>query len=334
MSRSFLGCFVLVTACTTSSAPVGTDPDEAGTGDGKADGTAHLADVRCNDMPDAGAKTDWRHFKSNLITAASDGHHSGFDLVAAAGDDEQVIRGDISYTIFDKALEDEDVDVFACRRRAWVHLGTVRTDDDGQFTLTLTGDERLPVGMRDMAVSVAGDRTSGRFLAIVAPEDTELAVSDVDGTLTTSEEAFAANAFGIDADIHDGAVDGWKHLAASGRIPVYVTARARMFTNDTRDWLAKKGMPRGALRLAPKVLLPGSATVDYKTSTLEELSAELPIGLGVGNRGSDIEAYTNAGVAADRIFIKLPEFADEVASKLDAGDAVGFPTYPGPLGTL
>jgi hypothetical protein len=107
-----------------------------------------------------------------------------------------------------------------------------------------------------------------------------------------------------------------------------------MFTNDTREWLAKKGMPRGALRLAPGVLLPGSATVDYKTRTLDELAAELPIALGVGNRASDIEAYTNAGVAPDRIFIKLPEFADEVAARLQAGEAIGFPAYPGPLATL
>ncbi|HUS31776.1 MAG TPA: hypothetical protein VMZ53_24910 [Kofleriaceae bacterium] len=331
MSRSFVSCFIVVTACTSASGPIGIDPDEA-SGDDKADGAGRIVDVQCADMPDAGATKEWRHFKSKVITAASDGHHSGIDLVATDADEEQVIRGDISYTIFDKALEDEDVDVFACRRRAWVRLGTVRTDGDGQFALTLTGDDRLPIGIRDMAVSVAGDRSTGRFLAVVAPEGTELAVSDVDGTLTTSEEAFAANAFGIDAAIHDGAAEGWMHVRSTGRIPVYVTARARMFTSDTREWLAKKGMPRGVLRLAPQVLLPGSATVDYKSETLAELP--LPIALGVGNRASDIEAYTNAGVAADRIFIKLPEFSGEVASHLQAGEGVGFSAYPGPLANL
>jgi hypothetical protein len=330
--RSLVGCFILVTACTSSSGPVTYDPDEVGPDD-KADAPVRIVDTKCQGMPDAGAKKPLRHTSSKLVIQLGSPHHRGIDLIATDTDDVQVIRGEVSYGPFDKALEDENVDVYACLRRAWVHLGTARTDGEGAFALELEGDDRLPLGFRDMALSVAGDRTAARFLAVVAEEGVaKLAVTDVDGTLTTSEEAFAANTFGIDADIHDGAADTWKHVASINRVPVYVTARARMFTSDTREWLAKKGMPRGVLRLAPQVILPGSATVAFKTETLEALP--LPITLAVGNRASDIDAYTNAGVDADRIFIKLPEFSGEVAPRLQAGDAVGFTAYPGPLSNL
>ena len=46
---------------------------------------------------------------------------------------------------------------------------------------------------------------------------------------------------------------------------------------------------------------------DYKKSTLKALT--VPIAIGIGNRKSDITAYTAVGLAAKRIFIHLPEYA-------------------------
>lgn len=322
---------LLIAACT-SAGPVAVDPDEV-TDDRKSDtAKAALPDVQCAGTPDAGATRKLRHFSSRLIVALGGARHRGLDLVATADDAEQVIRGEISYTLADKALEDEDVDVFACRAGAWKKLGSARTDDEGAFALTLDGSDRLPIGMRDMFVSVAGDRTGARFLALVADADTELAVSDVDGTLTSSENAFVGGVVGLDVGIHDGAAVGWQHVVSTGRVPTYVTSRARVFTEDTRTWLAANGMPRGPLRLAPQLLLPGSSTADFKAQTLAALP--LPLAAGVGNRATDIDAYTNAGIPADHIFIKLPEFTEEVAAKLSAGEAVGFDAYPGPLADM
>jgi phosphatidate phosphatase PAH1 len=321
---------VTLAACTTTpSEPVGIDPGE--TADGKADGSiTKLPDVTCAGAPDAGPTKPLRHSHHELVIDLGGAHHRGIDLVANAESDEQTIAGEISYNgLFDKALEDENVDVFACRAGAWKMIGSARTDDEGRFALRLTGGKRLPIGFRDMAVSVQADRTSARFVALVATADTSLAVSDVDGTLTTSEAAFAANVFGIDADIHDGAAEGWQAIARRGTVPVYLTARARKFTEDTREWLAKKGMPRGVLRLADHVLLPGGSTVEFKTAALQAL--ELPIDRGVGNRASDIEAYTAAGIAPDHIFIKLPEYELEVADAIAEHRAIGFASYPGPI---
>jgi phosphatidate phosphatase PAH1 len=67
--------------------------------------------------------------------------------------------------------------------------------------------------------------------------------------------------------------------------------------------------------------------MDYKAGVFDALQGQLPIAIGVGNRATDIDAYTHAGLGGDQIFIKLPEFEGEVEARLTAGDAVGFASY-------
>jgi phosphatidate phosphatase PAH1 len=317
----------LVLVGCASRGPVGVDPAEGGSSSGKADGTAGVPDVRCDGEPDAGPAGDWRHFSSNLVAELSP-KHRGFDLVTNASADTQSIEGWISYGTIDKALEDEDVDVFACRESQWQNIGSARTDDEGHFALAL-GDDRLPVGLRDMFVSVVGDRSGTGFLAYVAPDASPLVVSDVDGTLTSSENAFLETlTLGIEPDAQPNAADAYQRATNEGFQLVYVTARGNQNTDLTRQWLTDKGFPRGPVRLSPSfVTLPGQDTIDYKTSTIQALADALPLQAGVGNRDSDITAYTNVGVAADHIFIKLPEYQSEVQADLDAGKAVGMPDY-------
>jgi hypothetical protein len=47
----------------------------------------------------------------------------------------------------------------------------------------------------------------------------------------------------------------------------------------------------------------------------------------IGNRASDIAAYSTAGVDASHIFIKTPEYASELAAPIAAHEAIGFQTY-------
>lgn len=327
------GLLVFAACAASPDAEVGFDAAETSMNDGKADGVWAVPDVRCDAMPDVGAETGFRH-THNRITAAlgGGGKHRGIDLVATSSQ-VQVISGEVAYGLLDDGIDDEDVDLWACRAGTWVSLGTVRSKEHGAFRLELHGSDRLPIGMRDMFLSVRGDRSGARFLALVAPPQTSLAISDIDGTLTSFEAADIGAAIGIDIGIHDGAPEAWRALAARGNIPVYVTARARHSTGRTREWLAEKGMPRGPVRLADHVLLPGSGTVEYKTKTLEAF-AGFEIAYGVGNRASDIAAYTAAGVPANHIGIKLPEFTLEVQDALDQGDAVGFDNYVDLLATF
>src|SRR4051812_30491698 len=77
----------------------------------------------------------WRHTASKLIVQLGSPHHRGIDLIASDDAPTQVIGGRVTYGPSDKDLEDEDVDVFANARL----LGRVRTDEEGRFTLNLSG---------------------------------------------------------------------------------------------------------------------------------------------------------------------------------------------------
>jgi phosphatidate phosphatase PAH1 len=312
-------------ACTASSQPaLDLDPGKATDG-----GVAAVPDVRCAGAPSAAAG-EFRHLSSEVIAELGDPRHRGFDLIAAASAGTQTLEGWMTYTIADKALEDEDVDLYACRDSAWAKLGTARTDGEGHFAFALAGANRLPIGIRDLYASVVGDRTGTAFLAYVAPDDSPLVVSDVDGTLTDSENAFIETVVnGEQPGQQAGAAAAFTAAAARGFQLVYVTARGNQYTDATRQWLAAQGFPRGPLRLAASfVTLPGSDTTEFKTKAITDLVGQgLRVEIGVGNRATDITAYANAGIAPAQTFIKLPEYQSEVQTALDAGQAVGFASY-------
>lgn len=122
---------------------VAIDPAEVA--DSKADGFATaLPDVQCTGTPTLPAPVSWRHRVSNIIGFGTP-NHRGFDLIASASDTTQEIAGAASYGLIDKALVDEQVDIYACRAGAWQPLGSAVTDKDGLFKLTLSGSERLPL---------------------------------------------------------------------------------------------------------------------------------------------------------------------------------------------
>ncbi len=319
---------LLFGACAVTSQQA-QEVDAGGAADGSAAANG-VPDVRCTGAPAAGPAAEFRHVKSQIIAALGDPRHRGVDLIASASSGTQAIEGWLAYTIGDKALEDEDVELFACRDRTWTTLGTARSDGDGHFSLVLAGAERLPIGLRDLYLSVVGDRSGASFLGYVAPRATALLVSDVDGTLTSSEHAFIETAAGgEEPGAQPGAAAAFTAMAASGIQPVYLTARGTQYTGATRTWLAANGFPRGPLRLAASfITLPGEDTVEFKRGALDAIEAAglVPV-IGVGNRASDITAYAAAGIASDRTFIKLPEFQSEVQAALDAGQAVGIASY-------
>lgn len=332
---TMLGCAVAPApaAGVPELGPVAADPTEAGTTAGETGG---VPDVRCTGAPDAGPARGFHHVKNVLISALGDPRHRGRDLVTSATTGQR-LEGWISYTVIDKALEDEDVELFACRAGRWARVGTARTDDEGRFALALPAASRLPVGMRDLFVSVAGDRTGARFLGYVAPTGTSLVVSDIDGTLTSSESAFVETiVFGTEPAARAGAADAFAAATARGHQVVYVSTRGSQFTTATRDWLDHRGFPRGPVRLASSfVTLPGEDTVEFKTSAIQAMTAAgLALSTGVGNRASDVTSYAGAGLPADRIFVELPDFAGELQPLLDAHAAIGFTSYAELTGAL
>ncbi len=325
--------YVLALAGCSISTSNASDPGIGPDGDSPAgDGTSSLGipDIQCATAPDVGPPAELRHTRSKLITALGSPRHRGLDLVTTPSAARQVLAGSISYTLADKALEDEDVELFACIDGAWTELGDARTDGEGQFSLALEGSDRLEIGMRDLYVSVVGDRTGARFLAYVAPAGTRMVASDVDGTLTSSESTFVKTVLmGAESFAQPGAATAFTYLAARGYQPVYITARGQQFMGDTRAWLAEQGFPRGPMMLAPSfITIPGGDTVDFKVGAMTTIrNAGLVIAAGIGNRASDVAAYDRAALPPERIFIGTAEFSDELTADLAAGRATGFGTY-------
>ena len=286
-----------------------------------------VPDIRCSTAPSLPGR-EMRHAKNDLISKMGEPRHRGVDLIAAESDATQTFAGAFAYSDADKALEDEDAELFACTGDGWRTLGTARTDGDGRFSLTISGTDRLPVGLRDV-YAAAPDGTGTWFLALVAPDGARIVVSDVDGTLTSSENAFPYSVtVGTQVGVQPGAPFAFDDAASRGVLPIFLTARGDLYTQSTRDWLAMKGFPRAPVHLAqPVVTLPGAATVKFKRAVVEPLASRFDVVAAIGNRASDITAYTDAGIGADRIYVKMSEFADELAAPLAGKQAVAFSSY-------
>jgi len=276
--------------------------------------------------PPTAPPTSYRHRRNRFYKALGEPRFRGVDLIAMEGDEVQTLGGKLAYSAADKDVGDEDVHVFACSPEGWQLVGRSRTNGEGRFELTLVGDLRLPPGMRDLYAHVPGDGGGVRFLAYVAPRGTTAVVSDVDGTLTESENAILNTVmFGDDVG-HQPHAPAALAAAAGGRPVIYVTARGDQYTEVTRRWLAVHGFPRGPLRLARETIVPpGPKQLAFKVGVLRSL--RVPVAVGIGNRASDIAAYATAGLAPGQILINLPEFAGELAADLSAGKATAFDDY-------
>jgi hypothetical protein len=287
-----------------------------------------VPDVRCAGAPATGAARGFHKWRHKVVAKLARSDHRGDDLIVSS-DEPQVLSGTLAYGIVDKRLDGAKVELFACIAGQWQALGGTVTDGNGRFAMPLAGAARLPVGLRDLYASVVADRSGVRFLAYVAPAGSKLIVTDIDGTLTASENAFAkALVTGRRVWPQPGAAAALHDVTARGYQVVYVTARPDRFTDATRAWLANNGFPRGPVRLADAWFVrPGASTVAYKSSVFADIARSFPIAAGVGNRRSDIAAYGNAGIAANRIFVKLPEYNGELGASLRAGAAVGFGAY-------
>jgi phosphatidate phosphatase PAH1 len=277
----------------------------------------------CRARP-AGRVANFRHTGSRLFAGLGAPRHRGVDLIAVESDEKQTVAGKLAYTSADKDLEHEDVIVYACVDDVWQELGDTSTDGNGRFQLTLTGKQRLPAGTRKLFAHVVGDGSGVEFVAYVARADESVIVTDIDGTLTESENAILNSwLFGDDIGNRRGAPAA---LAQSGHQVVYVTARGDQFTELTRRWLHDHGFPPGPIRLSSAAFTPpGSKAVAFKANALRDLG--VPINAAIGNKHTDVEAYEKAGVPRTRIFMKLPEFEGELREDLAARRATGFDDY-------
>ena len=165
-------------------------------------------------------------------------YHRGRDLFVNPGQ-PQVAVAHFTYGLANVDLTDEDVDVYVQRDCAsgWESLGTATTttgsaphapfqgitDGGGHVFFEVPQDKQLGPGLHRFRMIVRGDGSSTDVLLDVVPPKTPIFVSDVDGTLTSSEDIeYAAVLVGRDrghAPRRGGSVSGSRREGLSPALP-------------------------------------------------------------------------------------------------------------------
>ncbi len=276
----------------------------------------------CRDRPFTPAPTeDWRHsIQTPIITAAGAANHMGRDLIAKTS--SVTLNAKFTYGAISKDLEDEDVRVFLDDCTGWIDLGDFTTDSDGQIHATLT--RTLPMGVYDVMFQVLGDASTTRASLWVLPAGTKLVVTDIDGTLTSSDsQLFKQILDGSHVPVaYPDAVTLTRAHVARGYIPVYLTGRPDWLAGKTRGWLSQLGFAPGPLRVTDsnKQILPTEGSVgDFKKAVLTKLMQDYEIVFAYGNASTDIYAYLGAGLDPANVWI-IGKHGGEQATN-DAGSA-------------
>jgi hypothetical protein len=263
--------------------------------------------------PDPGPKRSFRHTSSSITAATGFANHRGRDLFLRVGDPQWVL-GKFAYGVLDDDIKDEDVDVWLLRDcgTQWEKLGTAVTtldnqhaavegvaDTGGRIYFTIPTNKALGLGRHRLRLVVGGDLSATEMFIEVVPAKMPLFVTDVDGTLTTSENAeFPALLTGNLPDAHPDAAAALRALASKGYRPFYVTARPEFLVQRTREFLDTNAFPPGLVHTTLTLTgATGAAAATYKTDELAMIAARgLVPSWGIGNTASDADAYDNAKI--------------------------------------
>ncbi|MBX3231880.1 MAG: phosphatidylinositol transfer protein [Labilithrix sp.] len=318
MRFAFLSLSLLLAACA-----VPTEPEEGTSTDDLTTVPACLPTIAC-EAPKLSYQTrGWRRWSSTLVSRIGDPHHRGRDMFVNPGAPQWVL-GKITYGLTDKDLRGEEVDVFVQRDCAsgWEKVGTAVTTHDGEHAamegvadnggrvyFEIPRDKRLGPGRHRVRLVVAGDGTFTDSFIDVVPRDTKIFVSDVDGTLTESENAeYLAIAKGVQPGTHPGAPEALRALVAKGYRPMYLTARPEILTSRTREFLEKHGFPPGIIHTSSQTTGAGvgSTASSFKSDEMKLLAEKgLTPTFAFGNKSTDSEAYTSVTGVEHRVFYKI-----------------------------
>jgi phosphatidate phosphatase PAH1 len=250
----------------------------------------------------------WIHTHTPLaIVAQGAPNHSMQDVVATSGAGAS-IRGKFSYGPVSKDLEDEKVRVFLDGCSGWTRLGDFRTDADGRIAVPVPPS--LGPGVYDVGLEVLGDGSTAAGRVWLLPAGTRIAVSDIDGTLTTADEEFVRDVFtdlfhpissgSYVPKAYPGAAALTNALAARGYVVVFLTGRPYWLTGKTRAWLAGGGFAEGPVHVTDTngEAIPSAGGVGaFKVGYLRSLAAAgFRLEEAYGNATTDVSAYAGAGI--------------------------------------
>ncbi|MGB1014240.1 MAG: LNS2 domain-containing protein [Nannocystaceae bacterium] len=256
-------------------------------------------------------------------------NHRGYDMFYRETDDQWILAKFAEGNVFDFDLEDEEVSIYLLRGCSgeWEFLGTAFTTDDddhptvegvedtgGRLYFQIPEDMKLGLGRHRIHMILEDDNSRADQYIDVVPEGAPMFISDVDGTLTTSEfEEFGDLLTGDTPEANSYAAGALTLLESKGYHPMYMTARPEFLYKRTRDFIRVRGFPHGLVRTSlSKDGALGDEAIVYKTGQLDALANKgLAPTYVIGNSETDAAAYDNAGILPleNRIFYQYTDDA-------------------------
>jgi phosphatidate phosphatase APP1 len=251
-------------------------------------------------------------------------NHRGRDLFVNPGDPQWVIA-QFAYGALDVDLDDEFVDIYAQRDCAsgWEPLGTAITtkgaephatvegvsDHGGRVYFEIPANKRFGPGRHRVRLVVRGDQSWTDLFIDVVPRGTPMFISDVDGTLTSSEHIeYAALLLGVQPATHAGAPEALRALAAKGYRAMYLTARPEPLVGRTREFLERHGFPPGIVHTSTSLIgAPGQGgAAAFKSREIAMLAERqlVPV-YAFGNKTTDSEAYATINPKSNAFFYQI-----------------------------
>lgn len=310
----------LATASDGDGGNSNPSPDLLGTG-----GTQCPATPICDAAaPNPGTATGFSGFPP-----LGSANHRGRDLFLKDGDPQWVIaRFAFGASALEQGIAGQAVDIYLLRGcgASWETLATATTSDGsgsgaegvddaaGRVFYQIPQGKKLGVGRHRLHLVLKADLSTTDLFVEVVPAGTKIFVTDVDGTLTTSENAQFSSLFtGTPPDANPDAATALSKLAARGYRPLYLTARPEWLVQASRDWLLQQGFPAGILHTTTGGTgALGNAATTFKSDELDALLAKgLVESYLIGNTATDADAYDHAGVMplANRIFFQFTDSA-------------------------
>lgn len=300
----------------------------AGSSSGGASGSSNAcppAPACDGPLPNVGPARPWNHITSSVTAATGFANHRGRDLILLPTADQWII-GKFAYGVIDKDIHDEEVDVWLERDCAgsWEKLGTELTTNDGDHPTVegvddsggriyyqVSAQKKLGIGRHRALLVVAGDLTTTEVLIDVVPAGTVYFLSDIDGTLTTTEtEEYSALLTASVSDAHPDSPAALSLLAQKKYRPLYLTARPEFLVGRTREFVKTHGFPKGIVRTTLALGATGTAATSFKQSAIDALLQKgFLVGYAFGNTVSDADAYflTNIQPNDHRIFFQYTD---------------------------
>ncbi|MDC0720711.1 LNS2 domain-containing protein [Nannocystis bainbridge] len=306
---------------TTADPPVTTteDPPDTTGGPGPAPGALCEPVPKCDAAP-----------PTIPGQGEPEGEYSrGRDMFYVEGEEQWVIAKFTKWGFpADKDIEGSAVHLFLDRGCAgeWEDLGVAITtvegehapvqgvdDSGGRVYYKISQSDQLEPGRHRVHGVVEEFWDTVDITIDVVPAGAPIFVSDVDGTLTTSESEEAWDfLLGDIPEANPFAAEALSLLASKGYRPMYLTARPEWLDRRTREFVALRGFPAGIIHTTLTYTGGmGDTAAAYKTGEFQLLKDKglVPTWL-FGNKDSDAEAFESTMIPTDQRV--LFQFTDAV----------------------